>query len=287
MGLDQLKGSISPEADLISRAKSRHNRAIIEKGYDSILERFSQDAVFAASLLNEGENEYDCERHDLLRHAHLPKVERTKAQVQLGVSEQSQQEHRATRLVYRDVHDQKDVPDRFHYIGQSWLFTYRTEIYSQEEYVDFLSRNPGENLLMTSLGMVDVDLNEPDRHLAWIKNENREAYRKQIEQKKKQSERAKAQQEGKRKAEEATAFGYTPSKRGTVSKEFSLESGFQNESGFQSLLSLLVAEAVCHSQWPIFSKAEDCSCPSLRANVSSEDARIKSMHASRQTRPNY
>ena len=28
---------------------------------------------------------------------------------------------------------------------------------------------------MTSLGMVDVDLNEPDRHLAWIKNENREA----------------------------------------------------------------------------------------------------------------
>ena len=40
---------------------------------------------------------------------------------------------------------------------------------------DFLSRNPGENLLMTSLGMVDVDLNEPDRHLAWIKNENREA----------------------------------------------------------------------------------------------------------------
>ena len=47
MGLlgDQLRGSISPEADLISRAKSRHNRAIIEKGYDSILERFSQDAV--------------------------------------------------------------------------------------------------------------------------------------------------------------------------------------------------------------------------------------------------
>ena len=82
--------------------------------------------------MNEGENEYDCERYDLLRHAHLPKVERTKAQ----------QEHRATRLVYLDVHDQKDVPDRFHYIGQSWLFMYRTEIYSQEEFVDFLQRNP-------------------------------------------------------------------------------------------------------------------------------------------------
>ena len=144
-------------------------------------------------------------------------MERTKAQVQLGVSEQSQQEHRATRLVYLDVHDQKDVPDRFHYMGQSWLFMYRTEIYSQEEYVDFLQRNPGDNLLMTSLGMVDVDLNEPDRHLAWIKNVNREAYRKQIEEKKKQSERAKAQQEAFRKAEEATAFGHGPSKRGTVS----------------------------------------------------------------------
>ena len=98
MGLlgDQLRGSISPEAVLIARAKSRHNH---EKGYISVLDRFSQDAVFAASLLNEGENEYDCERYDLLRHAHLPKVERTKAQVQLGVSEQSQQEHRATLLV--------------------------------------------------------------------------------------------------------------------------------------------------------------------------------------------
>ena len=50
MGLlgDQLRGSISPEADLIARAKSRHNRAI-EKGYISVLDRFSQDAVFAAA----------------------------------------------------------------------------------------------------------------------------------------------------------------------------------------------------------------------------------------------
>ena len=138
----------------------------------SILERFSQVAVFAASLLNEGENKYDCERYDLLRHAHLPKVDRTKAQMQLGVSEQSEQEHPAARLVYLDVHDQKEVPDRFDYIGQSWLFMYRAEIYSQEEYADFLKQHPGENLLMTSLGMVSIDLDEPDRHLAWIKNEN-------------------------------------------------------------------------------------------------------------------
>ena len=55
---DQLRGSTSPEADLISHAKSRHARAV-DKGYSSIWERFSQDAVFAASLLNEGENEHD------------------------------------------------------------------------------------------------------------------------------------------------------------------------------------------------------------------------------------
>ena len=51
-----------------------------------------------------------------------------------------------------------------------------------------LKRNPADNLLMTSLGMVDVDLDEPDRHLSWIKNQNREIYRKQIKDKKKQSE---------------------------------------------------------------------------------------------------
>ena len=115
MGLlgDQLRGSTSPKADLISRAKSRHARAV-DKGYSSILGRFSQDAVFASSLPNEGENEYDFERYDLLRHGHLPKVDRTRAKVQLGVSEQSQLEHMATRLVYLDAHDQKDVPDRFH-----------------------------------------------------------------------------------------------------------------------------------------------------------------------------
>ena len=45
MGLlgDQLRGSTSPEADLVSRVKSRHARAV-DKGYSSILERFSQDA---------------------------------------------------------------------------------------------------------------------------------------------------------------------------------------------------------------------------------------------------
>ena len=80
---------------------------------------------------------------------HLPKVDPTSAQMQLGISEQSQLEHKATRLVYLDVHDQKEVPDRFHYIGQSWLF-----IYSEDEYIDYLKRHPENNLLMTNMGLM-------------------------------------------------------------------------------------------------------------------------------------
>ena len=124
--------------------------------------------------------------HDLLRHGHLPKVDRTRAQMQLGISEQSQLEHKATRLVYLDVHDQ-NVPDRFHYIGQSWLFMYRTEIYSEEEYIDidYLKRHPENNLLMTNMGMIEISVDEADRHLAWVKNQNRESYRKNGEDKRK------------------------------------------------------------------------------------------------------
>ena len=137
----------------------------MDLGYASILERFSKDATFAASLLNEGENEYDCERYALLRHGHLPKMDRTHAHVKLGVSESSQLEHMATRLVYLDVHDQRDVPDRFHYIGQSWLYMYRIEIYSEDEYVDYLGRHPEHNLLMANNGVVQVSITEPGHHL--------------------------------------------------------------------------------------------------------------------------
>ena len=94
---------------------------------------------------------------------------------------------------------------------------YRTEIYSQDEYIDFLQRNPTDNLLLTSKGTVEVDVAQAERHLAYIKNENRDLYKKQIEDKRIQSERAKAQQEVKRKAEQASAYGQGPSKRGTVS----------------------------------------------------------------------
>ena len=51
----------------------------------SVADRFAQDATFAESVLNEGENEYDCERYDLLKSAHLPKARSyTKAQVKDG-----------------------------------------------------------------------------------------------------------------------------------------------------------------------------------------------------------
>lgn len=103
-------------------------------------------------------------------------MERTHAQVQLGVSEQSQLEHMATRLVYIDVHDQKDVPDRFHYIGQSWLYMYRTEILSEDEYINYLGLRPENYLLMTNKGIVQVSVTEADCHLAFIKIENRASY---------------------------------------------------------------------------------------------------------------
>ena len=77
---DQARGSTSPEADIIKRTKSRVERAI-GMGYESVMHRFTKDAAFAESLLAEGENEYDCERCDLLRAAHLPKPDRTRAQL--------------------------------------------------------------------------------------------------------------------------------------------------------------------------------------------------------------
>ena len=123
----------------------------------------------------------------------------------------------ANRLVYIDVHDQKDVPDRFHYIGQSWLYMYRTEIYSEDEYVDYLGRHPDHNLLMTNNGVVQVSVTEAERHLAFIKNENRASYRQNAEEKRKQPERAKARNEAKRKAAQASAYGQAPAKKGTVS----------------------------------------------------------------------
>ena len=55
-------------------------------------------------------------------HAHLPKPDRTRAQVRLGTSESSQLEHNAMRLVYLDIASEKDAPDRTTLVVhvQSW-----------------------------------------------------------------------------------------------------------------------------------------------------------------------
>ena len=54
---------------------------------------------------------------------------------------------------------------------------YRAEIHSEDEYVDYLGRHPDHNLLMTNNGVVQVSVTEAERHLAFIKNENRASYR--------------------------------------------------------------------------------------------------------------
>ena len=168
---DQARGSSSPEADLLKRAKSRYDRAL-SLGFISVAERFTQDATFAESVLNEVENEYDCQRYDLLRAAHLPKPDRTKAQVRLGVSEQSQLERNAMRLVFLDIPSRLDMPSSFKYIDQPWIYMYRTEVYSEEEYIEYLGRNPQHNLLLSCTGVDNVAVHDAERHLKWIKAQN-------------------------------------------------------------------------------------------------------------------
>ena len=212
---EQARGSSSPEADLLKRAKSRYERAL-SLGYISIAERFTQDATFAESVLNEGENEYDCQRYDLLRAAHLPKPSRTKAQVKMGISEQSQVEHNAMRLVYLDFPSRHDVPQSFKYFDQPWIYMYRTELHSEEEYIDYLQRNPQHNLLLSCTGVDKVAVHDAEKHLNWIKGQNQELYEHNAEEKRKQSDRAREQNEAKRKAEQTGAYGQGPSKKGAT-----------------------------------------------------------------------
>ena len=212
---EQARGSTSPEADLLKRAKSRFERAL-SLGFISVAERFAQDATFAETVLNEGENEYDCQRYDLLRSAHLPKPSRTKAQVKMGVSEQSQLEHNAMRLVFLDFPSRRDMPQSFGYIDQPWIYMYRTELYSEEEYIEYMQRNPTHNLLLTCTGVHNVAVHDAQKHLDWIKGQNKELYEHNAEEKRRQSDRAREQNEAKRKAEMTGAYGQGPSKKGTT-----------------------------------------------------------------------
>ena len=121
------------------------------------------------------------------------------------------------RLVYLDIEGKHEIPDRFHYLGKPWLFMFRTEVYSQEEYVDYLERNPTHNLLMSNMGMDRIDTSDPNGHINHIIDKNAASYKKYAEEKKKQSADTKEKNEAKRKAEATSAYGQAPSKRGTVS----------------------------------------------------------------------
>ena len=93
---------------------------------------------------------------------------------------------------------------------------YRTEIYSEEEYIDYLNRNPQHNLLLSCTGVDNIAVHDAERHLRWIKGQNEELYKQNAAEKKKQSDRAREQNEAKRKAEQTGAYGQGPSKKGTV-----------------------------------------------------------------------
>eukprot|EP00435_Cladocopium_sp_Y103_P003691 s1667_g1.t1 len=108
----QDRGSSSPEAELLKRARGRLEKAL-NLGYTSVLDRFTMDTVFTETVLNEGENEYDCERYDMLAHCHLPKPDRDRVQIRLGNSQNSQLEHLSARLgliaaLRQDVESCKD-----------------------------------------------------------------------------------------------------------------------------------------------------------------------------------
>ena len=64
---------------------------------------------------------------------------------------------------------------------------YRTEIYSEEEYLDYLQKHPMHNLLMTNLGMVNLSGHDPTGHLKHPKKENFPIYKKNVDDKKAQS----------------------------------------------------------------------------------------------------
>jgi hypothetical protein len=80
-----------------------------------------------------------------------------------------------------------------------------------------LERNPHNNLLLSCTGVDQVAVHDAERHQKWIKAHNEDSYKKNAEEKRKQSERAKEQNQAKRKAEQTGAYGQGPSKKGTAS----------------------------------------------------------------------
>eukprot|EP00435_Cladocopium_sp_Y103_P009618 s3407_g2.t1 len=176
------------------------------------------DTVFTETVLNEGENEYDCERYDMLAHCHLPKPDRDRAQIRLGNSQNSQLEHLSARLVYIDLPRVNMLPERFTYLGELWLVMFRTEVFSLEEYKDYLIRNPDQNLLTTNFGVERVSVEHFDAQIRELKTINEPIFQKNVKAKLEQSAKAKQRnlEEAKRTAEGPAASQPPTSKRGTV-----------------------------------------------------------------------
>ena len=55
---------------------------------------------------------------------------------------------------------------------------FRTKVYSEEEYIDYLKRNPQHNLLLSCAGVDQVAVHGAERHLKWIKGPNENSYKK-------------------------------------------------------------------------------------------------------------
>ena len=79
----------SPEAAMLEKARNHLERAL-EKGHLSILERYQNDAVFAANMLADGQTQSNLKIWDCLAHGILPASQRSSAQraLNLGASQQ-------------------------------------------------------------------------------------------------------------------------------------------------------------------------------------------------------
>ena len=63
------------------------------------------------------------------------------------------------RFVYRYIDGKQDIPDRFHYhyIGQRF-YMIKIEVFSGEEYTDYLEHHPRQNLILISTSIDHVAL---------------------------------------------------------------------------------------------------------------------------------
>ena len=120
------------------------------------------------------------------------------------------------RLVFLDIGSkQEQLPDRFQYIGQPWLYMFRTEN-SEEECIEYLQKNPHYNLLLSNTGVDQIAVHDDERHLKHIKDQKVDSYNKRRGEKTAVATCQREEQGKAQKAEQTAAFGQGPSKKGTA-----------------------------------------------------------------------